>query len=46
MDGGGVKVEGIGCFVCTSIDGSNPSCDDDPNTGKRLKRHPKFLSLI
>ena len=35
MDGG-VKVEGIGCFVCTSIDGNNPLCDDEEKTGKKV----------
>ena len=34
MDGG-VKVEGIGCFVCTSIDGNNPLCDDEEKTGEK-----------
>lgn len=33
-------VHGIGCFVCSSIDGSEPDCDDTfNNTGKFYKPH-------
>ncbi|CAH1785130.1 unnamed protein product [Owenia fusiformis] len=30
------SVEGIGCFVCTSINGSNPACEDTFNNSMTL----------